>query len=174
MGIWSKFVKSTTPEVKINVKNLKPSTLEWIYLEGMLDDEDFAELYPETITFNDLGDHFRDIAKIWGYMNDKAMIEALRDIAANIVDEDAGTLIFSCDAEYVEYYMLRFDRVLKSCFTLVNRKKKYPDNIEDIDWVLKGESEIFIDYNREIENILASPGLSARDRKQFNDMLKDY
>lgn len=173
MGIWSEFVKSTTPDVRINVSNLKSSTLEWIFSKGKADNQSFEELYPETATFNDLGNYFCDTAKIWGYMDEKDMIDALRDIATNIIDGDVGTLIFSSDADYVNYYMLRFDRVLKRCFALVNRKKKYPSNIDDIDWVLKSESEIFSEFNKQIEVLLTNPGLSASDRKHFISMLKD-
>jgi hypothetical protein len=131
MGIWSVYQQSTTPDVKINMSNLKDSTIEWIRCKGNM--EQILD-----ITIQELGESFCDTAKIWGYMEDAK--GPLNDIAANI-DADYATMIFSSDADYVKYYMLRFDKFLKKCVTLVHRTKVYPEKIEDIDWVEKKISE---------------------------------
>jgi hypothetical protein len=163
MGIWSEYKKSTTPEVKINIDNLKESTIEWIKCKG-------GELiYPE-MTVDELGKSFCDTAKIWGYLENAE--EPLNDIAVNI-NSDFATMIFSSDADYVEYFMLRFDKLLKKCKVLVHRTKEYPEKIEEIDWVEQKNSDIFTELRATAKMFLLQPGLSAKDREFFLKILQD-
>jgi len=163
MGIWSVYQQSTTPDVKINMSNLKDSTIEWIRCKGNM--EQILD-----ITIQELGESFCDTVKIWGYMEDAE--GPLNDIAANI-DADYATMIFSSDADYVKYYMLRFDKFLKKCVTLVHRTKVYPEKIEDIDWVEKKDSEIFTEMYSFAMAALSKPGLSQKDREFFLRILQD-
>lgn len=165
MGIWSVYKQSTTPNVKINISNLKESTIDWIECKGKMD----QKLLPE-MTIQELGESFCDTAKIWGYMEDAE--GPLNDIAANI-DSDNATMIFSSDADYVDYYMLRFDKFLKKCVTLVHRTKEYPEKIEDIDWVEKKDSDIFTEMYNFAMSTLSKPGLSQKDREFFLKILQD-
>jgi hypothetical protein len=164
MGIWSVYKQSTTPDVKININNLKKDTISWIECKGNSE----QVLKPE-MTIQELGKSFCDTAKIWGYLEDAE--GPLDDIAANI-DADFATMIFSSDADYVEYYMLRFDRFLKKCKALVHRTKEYPENIWDIDWVEQKDSDIFTEARAMAKMYLAKPGLSAKEREFFIKMLQ--
>lgn len=166
MGIWSEYKQSTTPDVKINISNLRDTTIQWIHCKGKMDQ---ILKYPE-MTIQELGESFCNTAKIWGYIHEAE--GPLNDIAANI-DADYATMIFSSDADNINYYMLRFDKFLKKCVKLVHRTKQYPEKIEDIDWVEKKDSEIFTEMYAHAKMYLSMPGLSQKDREFFLKILQD-
>lgn len=165
MGIWSEYKQSTTRDVKVNMSNLKKPTIEWIICKGKNEQE---LKYPE-MTIQELGESFCDTAKIWGYMEDAD--GPLNDIAANI-DADYATMIFSSDADNINYYMLRFDKFLKKYVVLVHKTKDYPEKIEDINWVEKKDSEIFREMHEAAKKYLLMPGLSEKDRDLFLRILR--
>jgi hypothetical protein len=146
------------------MNNLKKDTIEWIECKG----KNEQELQPE-MTIQELGESFCDTAKIWGYFEEAE--GPLNDIAANI-DADYATMIFSSDADYVKYYMLRFDKFMKKCKALVHRTKKYPKKIEDIDWVEQKDSDIFTESRDMAKMYLSQPGLSAKERDFFIKILQ--
>jgi hypothetical protein len=37
MGIWSVYQQSTTPDVKINMSNLRDTTIQWIHCKGKME-----------------------------------------------------------------------------------------------------------------------------------------
>lgn len=168
MGCWSEYVKSTTPDVKVKISKLKIDTHNWIECKARYGVTPITE-YSE-MSINELGLYFCDTAKIWGYFSDAQ--GPLNDIAANI-DTEFATMIFKCDADDVKYYMLRFDRLLKKCTALVHRTKNYPKKIDDIDWVVKKESEIFSDMYESMRSILSRPGLSKSDIQYLTQELTE-
>lgn len=164
MGIWSEYQQSTTPNVKIKCDNLKKSTIDWIECKGKIN-----QVLQSEMTIQELGESFCDTAKIWGYLEEAE--GPLNDIAANI-DADFATMIFSSDADYVKYYMLRFDKFMKKCKALVHRTKEYPEKIEDIDWVEQKDSDIFTEARAMAKMYLSQPGLTAKEREFFLKMLQ--
>ncbi len=142
MGTWSEFVKTHTPKTNLDLTQISKTTLAWIRDRGT---EDFHELVRLVelgkITFEALGHSFCDTARIWGYLTNNTQ-EILDDIAKNI-DTPTADLIFSTDADNITYFRLLFNFTTGKCYIQISRTRNYPENIDLIDWVSCGESEIF-------------------------------
>jgi hypothetical protein len=135
MGIWSDFIYTYTPNVMINFSKLPDYTIEW--LNGKID-FNYENYTKETAnkTILELGNSFCDCAKIWGYL-DKETVKCIRGLLDGLTE--SANMVFKCDADYVSYYVINFDKLKNEMSILLTDEYNELSNEEMIEKMKNSE-----------------------------------
>jgi hypothetical protein len=107
MGIWTAFIYNYNSDATIDLAKVSDTTIDFINSKLECNDK-INSLSRENgiISVSKLCASFNDTMKIWGYF-DEERCTCLRDMAAAM--SEITTLVFSTDADNVNYFALRFD-----------------------------------------------------------------
>jgi predicted MPP superfamily phosphohydrolase len=119
MGTWSEFIYTYTPNVMIDFSKLSKNTLEWLNCKADFNVSFTNETKPMTIL--ELGSKFCDTAKIYGYL-DKETVESITGLLDGLTE--SVNMVFTCDADYIDYYVLNLDKLTKKLSVLIIDNEK--------------------------------------------------
>lgn len=154
MGIWSEYVHTYTPSVKVDFSKLQKSTLE--FLNGISASKGTKYNSSTTaMTVDELGRGSSDCARIWGYV-DNVMKSELHGLIAGL--SSTAEMIFSCDTDDIRYFLIRFDKLMNIVqFFVINEEElncltsqEFLKRVSSIPWVLYEDS---VHAKRDFDNL---------------------